>query len=266
MGYSFAAGTTDGPGAFDFTQGTTTDNPLWNTVRNFIATPTKGDIICHAPKPILLATGRIKLPYPWQPTVVATGIFQIGDVIIAALPGEFTTMAGRRLRHTIRNGILQAGGKNVQVILAGLSNFYSSYITTPEEYEIQRYEAASTIFGPYTLTLYQRQYEKLAVAMTRNENIDFGPEPSIFDNKVISLTPPVFYDGTPLGKKFGHVTKQPTKNYTVDSQVNVQFISGNPRNNLQHENTYFAIELKSKSNWVVIAKDSSWETRYVYFF
>lgn len=59
MGYSFAAGTTDGPGAFDFTQGTTTSNPLWNAVRDFIAEPTKEDIKCQAPKPILLATGRV---------------------------------------------------------------------------------------------------------------------------------------------------------------------------------------------------------------
>ena len=29
LGYSFAAGTTDGPGAFDFTQATTTDNEFW---------------------------------------------------------------------------------------------------------------------------------------------------------------------------------------------------------------------------------------------
>lgn len=59
MGYSFAAGTTDGPGAFNFSQGETTDNPLWNLVRDFIAEPTEEDIACHAPKPILLATGRV---------------------------------------------------------------------------------------------------------------------------------------------------------------------------------------------------------------
>lgn len=59
MGYSFAAGTTDGPGAFDFTQGTTTDNPLWNAVRDFLAAPTQEDIRCHHPKPILLTTGRV---------------------------------------------------------------------------------------------------------------------------------------------------------------------------------------------------------------
>lgn len=59
MGYSFAAGTTDGPGAFDFTQGTTTDNPLWNAVRDFLAAPTPDDIKCQYPKPILLSTGRV---------------------------------------------------------------------------------------------------------------------------------------------------------------------------------------------------------------
>ena len=59
MGYSFAAGTTDGPGAFDFRQGTTTDNPLWNIARDFLAEPTPEDIQCQSPKPILLATGRV---------------------------------------------------------------------------------------------------------------------------------------------------------------------------------------------------------------
>lgn len=59
MGYSFAAGTTDGPGAFNFTQSETSDNPLWNLVRDFIAEPTADDIACHAPKPILLATGHV---------------------------------------------------------------------------------------------------------------------------------------------------------------------------------------------------------------
>lgn len=59
MGYSFAAGTTDGPGLNDFNQGTLTTNPLWNIVRDFLATPTEEDKECHAPKPILLATGRV---------------------------------------------------------------------------------------------------------------------------------------------------------------------------------------------------------------
>lgn len=57
--YSFAAGTTDGPGMFNFAQGTTTDNPFWNKVRDFLSEPTQEEIDCQAPKPILLNTGMI---------------------------------------------------------------------------------------------------------------------------------------------------------------------------------------------------------------
>lgn len=42
---------------FGFTQGTTTDNPFWNRVRDFLSEPTQEEIDCQAPKPILLNTG-----------------------------------------------------------------------------------------------------------------------------------------------------------------------------------------------------------------
>lgn len=35
-------------------------------------------------------------PYEWYPNIVPTQLFQIGNVLIPALPGEFTTMSGRR--------------------------------------------------------------------------------------------------------------------------------------------------------------------------
>jgi hypothetical protein len=41
-----------------------------------------------------------------------------------------------------------------QVVLSGLSGTYSSYITTWEEYRVQRYEGASTLYGPHTLDAY----------------------------------------------------------------------------------------------------------------
>ncbi|XP_060803695.1 neutral ceramidase isoform X2 [Amyelois transitella] len=160
MGYSFAAGTTDGPGAFDFKQGTTSGNPLWDAVRDFIAEPTKEDVECHAPKPILFATGRIKFPYSWQPRIVSCAVARIGGFFLAAVPGEFTTMSGRRLRNVVRK---TAGAK--KVVLAGLSNIYSDYIATPEEYQAQRYEAASTIYGPHTLDIYLNKYVELTEAL-----------------------------------------------------------------------------------------------------
>ena len=50
-------------------------------------------------------------------------------------------------------------------MVTGLSNAYTHYITTHEEYQKQRYEAASTIFGPHTLRAYLEQYAYLTEKM-----------------------------------------------------------------------------------------------------
>lgn len=75
---------------------------------------------------------QIKLPYQWQPKIVSTQVAAIGNVVVAGVPGEFTTMSGRRLREAIR----KVTGDEITVIVAGLSNTYSDYITTPEEYQV----------------------------------------------------------------------------------------------------------------------------------
>ena len=74
----------------------------------------------------------------------------------------------------MRNSITEAldsvedsSGPDFKVVLAGLSNVYTHYIATFEEYQRQRYEAASTIFGPHSLQAYQQQYAKLADTMLR---------------------------------------------------------------------------------------------------
>ncbi|XP_053665175.1 neutral ceramidase [Anopheles marshallii] len=263
MGYSFAAGTTDGPGAFDFQQGTITDNALWNAVRDFIAEPTQDDKDCQAPKPILLATGRARFPYDWQPKIVPTQLLVVGDFAMAAVPGEFTTMAGRRLRTAVARASVAAGGRDLQVVVAGLSNMYTSYITTPEEYEIQRYEGASTLYGPHTLTLYLEQYKKLIGALVRNESIPAGPTPPYEDDKQISLTTGVIFDSHPLGKDFGDVKVQPEPVYAHGTTASAVFIAGNPRNNLMHDKSFFTVEQQQMDgNWSVIATDANWETKF----
>ena len=80
LGYSFAAGTTDGPGEFDFTQGATTGNEFWDSISHILKDPSNETIACHAPKPILLDTGEFKYPYAWHPTQVDTQILKIGQV------------------------------------------------------------------------------------------------------------------------------------------------------------------------------------------
>ncbi|XP_070501722.1 neutral ceramidase [Chironomus tepperi] len=261
MGYSFAAGTTDGPGAFDFQQGTVSDNDFWNTVRDFIAEPTQWDKQCHGTKPILLATGRAVYPYHWQPTVVPLQLLSIGDVLMFGLPGEFTTMAGRRLRSEIQL-FSKSRNNEFQSILCGLSNIYTSYVTTPEEYDIQRYEGASTIFGPHTLTIYINRFIKLLDAMMRDKTIDPGPMPINQDTKQISLVTKVYYDGYAIGSGFGYVINQPKRSYRRGDLVSVSFVAGNPRNNLMTDSSYFYVERIVNDEWMIVATDANWETKF----
>lgn len=265
MGHSFAAGTTDGPGAFSFKQGTrSNENPLWNIVTNILATPTPDDVDCHKPKPILLMTGGMTFPHRWQPMIVSTQLFRLGHLVIAGVPGEFTTMSGRRLRRTLQDemGLLVES----DVIIAGLANTYADYITTPEEYQIQRYEGASTIYGPHTLTIYLSQYVKLAQYLAGSRTLlESSLPPENIRSKVISLLPDVLYDFSPANKKMGDCIKQPAAKVFPNDRVSVKFVSGHPRNNLFSEDTYFTIEMLTGNNtWKVIATDANWETSFIW--
>ncbi|XP_021703072.1 neutral ceramidase [Aedes aegypti] len=263
MGYSFAAGTTDGPGAFDFRQAMLTDTTFWNTARDLIAVPTAEDKTCHAPKPILVASGRTTFSYETQPKIVPMQILLLGDFAIAAVPAEFTTMSGRRLRKTIEEASLEAGGKKVKVVVAGLSNMYTSYVATPEEYAIQRYEGASTLYGPHTLTIYLHHFNALMKAIINGESVEEGPSPPFEDYKQITLSTGVVYDGHPFRMYFGDVQEQPNESYTRGETVRASFVAGNPRNNLMHEKTYFTVEKQiGEDQWKVIATDASWETKF----
>jgi hypothetical protein len=54
----------------NFTQGTTTGNPFWDKVRDFLSTPTEEEIACQEPKPILFNTGDMLKPYAWEPSTL----------------------------------------------------------------------------------------------------------------------------------------------------------------------------------------------------
>lgn len=105
LGYSFAAGTTDGPGAFDFTQadsGSPDANPLWAVVSDLLRTPTPAQKACQEPKPILLDVGEMDTPYPWSPNIVDVQSLRVGQFIIIVSPSEATTMSGRRWRNAVQ--------------------------------------------------------------------------------------------------------------------------------------------------------------------
>ncbi|XP_068668819.1 neutral ceramidase 2-like [Aristolochia californica] len=270
MGFAFAAGTTDGPGAFDFKQGDDTGNPFWRLVRNVLKTPGKEQVECQKPKPILLDTGEMKVPYEWAPSVLPIQLLRIGQMVVLSVPGEFTTMAGRRLRDAVKTVLAQGGDgefdKKFHVVIAGLANTYSQYVTTFEEYQIQRYEGASTLYGPHTLSGYIQEFKKLATALLNGQQVEPGPAPPDLLGKQIELLLPVVADATPIGVKFGNVRSDVPQNSTFKrgDTVTVTFWSACPRNDLMTEGTFSLVEIfnKSTQTWVPAYDDDDFCLRF----
>ncbi|KAJ3115034.1 hypothetical protein HDU96_001261 [Phlyctochytrium bullatum] len=269
MGYSFGAGTTDGPGAMPFLQSdnSTSPHPFWNVVRGFVVKePSAEQQACHYPKPILIDSGEATGPYLWQPRVVQTMIVRIGNVVVAAVPAEFSTMAGRRLKNRILDTLKKYGdpfGDDVTVVVMGPANSYSSYVTTPEEYKVQRYEGASTIFGPYTLNAYLDVYEELLSSLITGKALSKGDPPEDLTAGAIRMLPAPIADAVPPGIKFGAVRDNVGSTHlTVGDVVRVSFWAGHPRNGVDG-GTFLAVERRNENGtWKRVRDDNDWDTRF----
>lgn len=99
------------------------------------------------------------------PTVLPLQVIRLGTLAIACCPGEFTTMAGHRLRNTVA-ALLAARGTR-QTLLCTYCNDYMGYVTTREEYQEQAYEGGHTIYGQWTLAAFQTKFAELAKEMRR---------------------------------------------------------------------------------------------------
>lgn len=272
LGYSFAAGTSDGPGAFDFTQNdphTPNASPVWRVVSGLIKAPSKQQQRCHYPKPILLDVGEITTPYLWTPNVVDVQLLRVGQLFIIVSPGEATTMSGRRWKEAIHDSaastiLSDTSSPDPIVVIGGPANSYTHYIATPEEYGIQRYEGASTLYGPYTLNAYiNLTISHLPfLSPTSISQPPPGPFPPNNVNRSLSFITGVVYDGHPIFTSYGDIKTDVSPSYPLSSSpiITAAFIGANPRNNLHLESTYASIEMfvPDTSKWVRVRDDSDW--------
>uniref|UniRef100_A0A7M4EU91 Neutral ceramidase n=1 Tax=Crocodylus porosus TaxID=8502 RepID=A0A7M4EU91_CROPO len=254
LGYSFAAGTIDGVGAFNFTQGAVEGDPFWDTVRDqLLGAPSNETKDCHKPKPILFNTGEMLLPYPWHPEIVDVQIITIGSVAILAVPGEFTYVLFILLfRITEQTEFESQGSHGMNVIIA----------------EKKTFKISSTIYGPHTLSAYIQLFRRLARAIATHEVQDLpkGPEPPFFNVTNFTLLPAVLPDVAPLNKTFGDVLQDVKQQYQVGEVVEVTFVSANPRNCADNmtDHTFLTVEKyeTASRSWHVVHNDASWETRF----
>jgi neutral ceramidase len=139
--------------------------------------------------------------------------------------------------------------------LSGIKSLITKGPIDTEEYcflQIQRYEGASTIYGPHTLSAYIQKFRGLAKAIAevrttyctlyvpapvtvnvlfqptvfqlllcsqgKEQELPKGPEPPFFkDSQLFSLLPAAAVDKKPINTTFGEVLERVDPEYTVVS-------------------------------------------------
>ncbi len=221
---------------------------------------------CHAEKPILfpLATSPFDPTQSLSARIDMLQIFTIGNLAVIGLPWEVTTTSARRIRDAVLDELEGAGID--YAVIAGLANNYSHYLTTREEYSVQQYEGASTLFGPWTQEAVQAELVGLARDLLEGRPASSANAVPAYRTHLTSFVHrPNTSDGMNPGAAFGSVVQEPEACYPARGEARVEavFVAGNPRNDLRQQDSYLFIERETgKGKWKVRHTDNDWSTRY----
>jgi neutral ceramidase len=181
-------------------------------------------------------------------------------------------MAGRRWRdavsHEAESLFTDLEGQDPVAVLGGPANTYGHYITTFEEYQIQRYEGASTLYGPHTLSAYINRtiafLPQLDASASNPPSSEYGPLPPINTNNSLSFITPVIVDTAPFLKSFGDVTADVKARYLSGQTISARFVGANPRNDFRLGGTFAAVEKydADTSVWRQVRNDEDWSLVY----
>jgi neutral ceramidase len=247
------AGTDEGKGFAGFRQGR---NPVIDTMSAQVAYrlfPRLRD--SQAPKGLVLPRAVNRMS-PLIQERIPVQLLRIGALYLIGLPAEITIVSGLRLRRAVA-GIV--GAEPANVLVAGYSNGYIHYVTTPEEYAAQRYEAGSTMYGRWELPALVQTAAGLATAMRDGVPVDPGSPPPRMAPRGRGRRPA--RPDTAIGN-FGDVMVGPRARYRPGDTVRVQFIGASPNNDLHRGSTFVEVQREAAGGWQRIADDGDWATRF----
>jgi neutral ceramidase len=249
------AGTDEGKGFPGFKQGR---NRIVDAISRQVvyrASPALRD--SQAPKGIVLPGGLLNRFAPFVQERVPVQLIRIGRLYLIGIPGEVTITAGLRMRREVASAV---GADLADVLVAGYSNSYIHYVTTPEEYDEQRYEGGSTMFGRWEAPALTQTVVGLAIAMRDGKQVDRGSPPPDLSHRRRGPRKPKA-DLPASGRAFGDVLSAPRSRYAAGDQVEVAFAGANPNNNLRRGDTYLEVERQVGESWQRVADDGDWETK-----
>ncbi len=146
---------------------------------------------CQRPKKRMLgALQKLMMgPSPF-PTHAPLALLRIDDTWLALVPAEMTVQAGASLTRRLRQVVRTEDGRPAHAAVAGLANGYLQYVTTSREYEVQKYEGASTLYGPAMAEYFEERFAVLARSLM-GEPVGLLPaEPRIGEAVAFGYDPP----------------------------------------------------------------------------
>jgi neutral ceramidase len=260
-GAAALAGTREGPGFRGFHIGPT-PNPFWDGISRRVLYRLSAALRdAQAPKGLTPLGGLVHRLTPLVQTVVPVQLLRLGQLHLIGIPGEVTITAGLRLRREVAT---VTGAEVTNVLVAGYSNAYMHYVTTPEEYDAQCYEGGSTLFGRWELPALTQIVSALARAMHESRPLHAGtPPPDLSgQRKPNSWRPPA--DRTVNGREFGDVLVDPDPSYQQGSTVRVMFAGAYPNNVVRRGDTYVEVQHQDGDEWRTVADDGDWSTTFAW--
>ncbi|WP_410622804.1 neutral/alkaline non-lysosomal ceramidase N-terminal domain-containing protein [Amycolatopsis sp. cmx-8-4] len=250
-GAAALAGTDEGKGFTGFRQ---QRNPFWDALSAVLYRLAPGLRDAQAPKGMALPGRLLNRLRPFIATRFPVQLLRVGPLYLIGIPGEVTIVAGLRLRRTVAELV---GAELENVLVAGYSNGYFHYVTTPEEYEAQRYEGGSTLFGRWQLDALRQTAARLAVALRDGTPVERGTAEPDHSGRIRPAE-----DETADGPSPGRVLIQPAPSYHPGERAAVSFVAAHPNNDLRRGRTYLTVESEVDGAWHTIADDGDWSTKF----
>jgi neutral ceramidase len=153
------------------------------------------------------------------PGTQPVSVMQIGSLAITAFPSEVTKQMGLRIRDAVKAA---ANGAYEDVILSGLTNGYSSYTATPEEYDACYYEGSFTLFGRRQGALYRDTALGISKALLEGAPYAGDPAPAyrVSEGGAFPEPEPTPDAGTPV--------EQPAKSIVRYNRATFSWNGGHP--------------------------------------
>lgn len=182
------------------------------------------------------------------PDTHPVSFWRLGGLGVVSFPAEINKQMGQRIRDDL---LARAGGRLGYVALAGLTNGYISYTSTPEEYDSCDYEASFTLYGRqmgYAWLAFGRALEKAALD---GGEVASAPEPPALGFGTAQTTPA---RPTPDA---GTATAQPDPSLTRYGRAVLKWRGGDQQIDFRRGKPFVSLQRRVGRGFTTVATDDS---------